>query len=164
MNLYISGAPTIEDVTFTLNGVAMSGTSVPEGGSFPYTFQLEEEWVALFSGMPAFSAVALIVDGHGQFPMAPGAGGVWSADVPLTPGSEVSYYYVIQLAKPYVDPLGGITITTFPFIDPLNRQAKTGNLLEGLNSLLFSELRGDPQVRSVFSVPAVDLSAIAMGR
>ena len=156
LNLYISGAPTIENVTFTLNGVAMSGTSVPEGGSFPYTFQLEEEWVALFSGMPAFSAVALIVDGHGQFPMAPGAAGVWSADVMLTPGSEVSYYYVIQLSKPYVDPLGGITITTFPFIDPLNRQAKTGHLLEGLNSLLFSELVGDPQVRSVFSVPAVD--------
>ncbi len=157
LNLYISGAPTIDSVTFTLNGVAMSGTSVPEGDAFPYTFQLEEEWIALFSGnMQTFGAVMLMVDDHAPAPMTRGDGGVWSADVMLTPGSDVSYYYMVQLSEPYVDPLGGVTITTFPFIDPLNRQAKTGNLLEGLNSLLFSELGGDPGVRSVFSVPAVD--------
>ena len=157
LNLYISGAPTIERVTFTLNGAAVSGTSVPEGGSFPYTFQLEEEWVALFSGnMPAFGAVTLIVDGLGSYEMDPGDDGVWSKDVMLTPGSEVSYYYMVELAKPYHDPLGGLTITRFPFIDPLNRQVKTGALLEALNSLLTSELAGDPGVRSVFSVPEVD--------
>ena len=157
LNLYISGAPTIEGVTFTLGGQAVSAMSVPEGGSFPYTFQLEEEWVALFSGnMPAFGAVTLIVDGGGAYDMTRGDGGVWSADVMLTPGSDVSYYYIITLSKPYVDPLGGIAITSFPFIDPLNRQAKTGALLEGLNDLLFSELGADPQVRSVFSVPEVN--------
>lgn len=156
LNLYLCGAPTIEDVTFTLNGATRKGISVPEGGSFPYTFQLEEEWVALFSGnMPTFGAVALLVDGHAPVAMTRGDGGVWSADVMLTPGSEVSYYYMVELSKPYVDPLGGVTITTFPFIDPLNRQAKTGNLLEGLNALLSSELAGDPQVRSVFHVPEV---------
>ena len=156
LNLYIAGAPTIESVTFTLGGTAVSATSVPEGGAFPYTFQLEEEWVALFAAnMPTFGAVTLLVDGHGPAQMTRGDGGVWSADVMLTPGSQVSYYYIITLSRPYVDPLGGITITSFPFIDPLNRQAKTANLLEGVNALLFSELGGDPQVRSVFSVPEV---------
>lgn len=158
LNLYISGAPTIESVTFSLNGVAMSGTSVPEGGSFPYTFQLEEEMIALFSGnMPTFGAVALLVDGHAPVPMARDAGGVWSADVMLTPGSDVSYYYMVQLSEPYVDPLGGITITTFPLIDPLNRQLKTDGLTQAIEGLLTSELTAlDPGVRSVFSVPAVD--------
>ena len=157
LNLYISGAPTIESVTFTLGGQAVSGTSVPEGGSFPYTFQLEEEWIALFSGdMPAFGAVTLLVDGHGPVDMTRGDGGVWSADVMLTPGAEVSYYYVVTLATPYYDTVNRVTITQFPFIDPLNRQAKTANLLQGINDLLFSELAGDPGVRSVFSVPAVD--------
>ena len=158
LNLYISGAPTIESVTFALNGVPMSGTSVPEGGSFPYTFQLEEEMVALFSGnMPTFGAVALLIDGHAPVPMAHSAGGVWSADVMLTPGSDVSYYYMVELSAPYVDPLGGIAITTFPFIDPLNRQLKTDELSQAIETLLTSELGVlDPGVRSVFSVPAVD--------
>ncbi len=158
LNLYISGAPTIESVTFSLNGVAMSGTSVPEGGSFPYTFQLEEEMIALFSGnMPTFGAVALLVDGHAPVPMARGAGGVWAADMMLTPGSTVSYYYMVELAEPYVDPLGGITIATFPLIDPLNRQLKTDGLSQAIEGLLTSEITAlDPGVRSVFSVPAVD--------
>ena len=37
LNLYISGAPTIEGVTFTLNGTPMSAMSVPAGGSFMYS-------------------------------------------------------------------------------------------------------------------------------
>ena len=158
LNLYISGAPTIESVTFTLNGASMSGTSVPEGGAFPYTFQLEEEIVALFAGdMPAFSAVQLMVDGHNPVDMARGRGGVWTGDVMLTPGSDVSYYYMVELSAPYVDPLGGLTITSFPFIDPLNRQLKTDGLNEAIASLAQSELTAlDSGVRSVFSVPAVD--------
>lgn len=158
LNLYISGAPTIESVTFTLNSAAMSGTSVPAGGAFPYTFQLEEEMVALFAGnMPTFSAVQLMVDGHNPVSMAPGNGGVWSADVMLTPGSDVSYYYMVQLSEPYVDPLGGLTVTTFPLIDPLNRQLKTDGINEAIAGLLESEFGTlDPGVRSVFSVPAVD--------
>ena len=74
LNLYISGAPTIESVTFMLNGTPMSATSVPAGGSFMYNFQLEEEWIALFSGsMPAFKTVQLMIDGQ-QMPidMTPG--------------------------------------------------------------------------------------------
>ena len=158
LNLYISGAPTIEGVTFTLGGASVSAMSVPEGGSFPYTFQLEEEWAALFfsGNMSTFGAVTLLVDGHAPVPMTRGDGGVWSADVMLTPGSDVSYYYMVTLSEPYVDPLGGVTITSFPFIDPLNRQAKTGSLLKGLTALFSSELAGDPQVRSVFSVPEVN--------
>lgn len=157
LHLYISGAPTLENVTFTLGGSSMAGTSVPEGGSFNYTFQLEEEWIALFSGeMPVFGAVQLLIDGHAPVDMTRGDDGVWSADVALTPGAEVAYYYMIDLATPYHDALTGVTVTRFPFIDPLNRQVKTGNLLEGINNLLFSELSGDPQVRSVFHIPAVN--------
>jgi hypothetical protein len=156
LNLYISGAPTIDGVTFTLNGVDQLGTSVPASG-FSYTFQLEEEMIALFSGdMQVFDAVMLMVD-DGAVPMTRGAGGVWSADVMLTPGSDVSYYYLIELATPYVDPLGGLTIKTFPFIDPLNRQLKTDGLSQAIEGLLTSELGAlDPGVRSVFSVPAVN--------
>ena len=157
LHLYISGAPTIESVTFTLGGQVASGTSVPEGGSFPYTFQLEEEWVALSSGaMEVFDAVTLIIDGHGSTDMMRGDGGVWSAEVMLPPGSQVSYYYMITLSEPYYDAINGVTVTQFPFLDPLNRQVKTANLLQGLNTLLSSELAGDPQARSVFNVPAVD--------
>lgn len=161
LNLYISGAPTIEGVTFTLNGDTVEGKSVPAGGSFRYTFQLEEEWVALFSGsMPAFGSVQLMIDGHPDSPidMAPGAaGGVWSADVMLNPGAKVSYYYMIDLAEPYVDQMASIAIRRFPFIDPLNRQVKTEGLSQAIEGLLESEVTAlDPGVRSVFSVPAVD--------
>ena len=156
LQLYIAGAPTIEGVTFTLGGKAVSATSVPEGGSFPYTFQLEEEWVALFSSdMRTFSAVTLLVEGHAPQPMTRGDGGVWSADVMLSPGSDVAYYYMVELSEPYHDPLLGVTLTTFPLIDPLNRQAQTGDLLEAINGLLTSELGGEPQILSVFSVPEV---------
>ena len=135
----------------------MSGTSVPAGGTFPYTFQLEEEWVALFSGdMPVFGAVQLMIDGHpgSPFNMDPGAGGVWSATVALPPGAKVSYYYMIELAKPYHDPMAGIAIRSFPFIDPLNRQIITDGLSQAIEGLLESEVSAlDPGVRSVFSVP-----------
>ena len=158
LNLYILGAPTIDSVTFMLGGASVAATSVPAGGSFPYTFQLEEELIALFSGaMPTFSAVELMVDGHGAVDMTRSAGGVWSADVMLSPGDHVSYYYMVQLSKPYIDPMAGIAISTFPIIDPLNRQVRTDGLSAAIEGLLTSELGAlDPGVRSVFSVPEVD--------
>ena len=160
LNLYISGAPTIESVTFSLNGTPMSATSIPAGGSFMYTFELEEELIALFAGgMPAFDAVQLMIDEQMPIEMDPGDGGVWSADVALTPGSTVSYYYMITLSKPYIiDPMGGIAIAApFPFIDPRNRQVMTGGLMQAFDPLLSSELGAmDPGVRSVFSVPEVN--------
>ena len=160
LNLYISGAPTIESVTFMLNGTPMSATSVPAGGSFMYNFQLEEEWIALFSGsMPTFAAVQLMIDGHPQSPfnMTRNDMGVWSADVPLSPGAPVSYYYMIELSKPYIDPMGGIAIPRLPFLDPRNRQVRTDGLSQTIENLLTSELGGISEgVRSVFKVPAVD--------
>ena len=158
LNLYISGAPTIESVTFSLNGSPMSATSVPAGGSFMYNFQLEEELIALFEGnMPAFGAVQLMIDGQMPIDMTPGAAGVWSADAILTPGSTVAYYYMITLARPYHDPMAGLTVTSFPLIDPRNRQLKTSGLSQAIEGLLTSELGAlDPGLRSVFSVPAVD--------
>ena len=161
LNLYISGAPTIESVTFMLNGTPMSATSVPAGGSFMYNFQLEEEWIALFSGsMPTFRAVQLMIDGHPQSPfnMTRNDMGVWSADVPLSPGAPVSYYYMIELSKPYIDPMGGIAIPRLPFLDPRNRQVRTDGLSQLFEALLGSERGGISEgLRSVFSVPAVDL-------
>ena len=127
LNLYISGAPTIDSVTFNLNGSPMSATSVPMGGSFMYNFQLEEELIALFVGhMPAFGAVQLMIDGQMPVDMTRDDAGVWSKEVPLTPGSTVSYYYMITLARPYHDPMGGLTVSSFPLIDPRNRQVMTG--------------------------------------
>ena len=151
LNLYISGASTIESVTFSLNGSPMSATSVPAGGSFMYNFQLEEEWIALFSGsMPAFGAVQLMIDGQMPIDMTRDAAGVWSADAMLTPGSTVAYHYMITLDRPYRD-------TSFPLIDPRNRQLKTSGLSQAIEGLLTSELGAlGPGVRSVFSVPAVD--------
>ena len=159
LNLYISGAPTIESVTFALNGTPMSATSVPAGGSFMYNFQLEEEWIALFSGsMPAaFKAVQLMIDGQVPIDMTPGDGGVWSADVALTPGAHVSYYYMIELSKPYIDPMGGIAIPRLPFLDPRNRQVRTDGLSQTIENLTTLERGGISEgLRSVFSVPAVD--------
>ena len=150
LNLYISGAPTIESVTFSLNGSPMSATSVPAGGSFTYNFQLEEELIALFVGhMPAFGAVQLMIDGQMPIDMMPSDTGVWSADAMLTPGSTVSYYYMITLARPYHD-------TSFPLIDPRNRQLKTSGLSQTYEALLESGLRELGPMRSVFSVPVVD--------
>ena len=158
LNLYISGAPTIESVTFMLNGTPMSATSVPAGGSFMYNFQLEEEWIALFSGgMPTFGAVQLMIDGQMPIDMTRNNMGVWSADAALTPGVHVSYYYMIELSKPYYDPMGGIVITKFPFLDPRNRQVRTDGLSQLFEALLGSELATIGEgIRSVFSVPAVD--------
>ena len=158
LNLYLSGAPTIEEVTFNLNGASMSATSVPAGGSFTYNFQLEEELIALFEGhMPAFGAVQLMIDGQMPVDMTRDDAGVWSADVALTPGSTVSYYYMITLARPYRDPMAGLTISSFPLIDPRNRQVMTGALLQAFDTLFSSELGAmDPGVRSVFSIPEVN--------
>ncbi len=158
LHLYLVGAPTISDVTFMLNGSPTPGTSVPAGGSFMYNFQLEEEWIALFSGnMPTFGAVQLMIDGQMPIDMTRDNMGVWSAEAALSPGSKVSYYYMVTLSKPYVDPMAGITITTFPLIDPRNRQVKTSRLSHAIEGLLQSELGAlDSGVRSVFSVPAVN--------
>ena len=158
LNLYIVGAPTITDVTFRLNGSSMPATSVPAGGSFTYNFQLEEELIALFVGhMPAFGAVQLMIDGQMPVNMMRSDTGVWSADVALTPGSAVHYYYMIKLARPYHDPMGGLTVSSFPLVDPRNRQVMTGGLLQAFDTLLSSELGAmDPGVRSVFSVPEVN--------
>lgn len=157
LNLYISGAPTIESVTFSLNGSPMSATSVPAGGTFPYTFQLEEEPIALFSGnMPVFGAVQLMIDGQMPIDMTRNDMGVWSAPAMLSSGSTVSYYYMVELSKPYHDPGAGLTITKFPLIDPRNRQVKTDNLAQTIDTLLKSELQMLEGVRSVFEVPEVN--------
>ena len=158
LNLYISGAPTIESVTFMLNGTPMSATPVPAGGSFMYNFQLEEEWIALFSGsMPAFKAVQLMIDEQMPINMTPGDAGVWSADVALSPGDHVSYYYMVELSKPYVDPMGGIMITKLPFLDPRNRQVRTDGLSQTIENLTTLERGGISEgLRSVFSVPEVN--------
>ena len=158
LNLYISGAPTIESVTFMLNGTPMSATSVPAGDSFMYNFQLEEEWIALFSGsMPTFAAVQLMIDGQMPVDMTRNNMGVWSADAALTPGAHVSYYYMIELSKPYVDPMGGIMITKLPFLDPRNRQVRTDGLSQTIENLTTLERGGISEgLRSVFKVPAVD--------
>ena len=98
-----------------------------------YNFQLEEEWIALFSGsMPTFGAVQLMIDGQMPVDMTRDDMGVWSADVALTPGAHVSYYYMIELSKPYIDPLGGIAISKLPFLDPRNRQVRTDGLSQTL--------------------------------
>ena len=161
LNLYISGAPTIKSVTFMLNGSSMPATQVHAGSTFPYTFQLEEELIALFSGgMPTFEAVRLVIDGRMPIDMMPSAAGVWSAEAMLTPGSKVSYYYVVKLTQPYHDSLLiKKSIRTFPLPDPRNLQIEITDksalktLLEGRVDLLSTM---DPGVRSVFSVPAVD--------
>jgi hypothetical protein len=160
LNLYLSGAPTIDSVTFTLNnGAAMPAMSVPAGGTFPYTFQLEEELIALFEGhMPAFGSVQLAIDGHPQSPfeMTRNDMGVWSAEAMLSPGSTVAYHYMVTLARPYHDPIGGLTIVKFPHLDPRNRQLKIDSIAQAIDSLLQSELQMLEGIRSVFSVPAVD--------
>ena len=163
LNLYLVGAATIKDVTFMLNGSAMPATSVPAGGTFMYNFQLEEEVIALFlSGsmptlsIPTFGAVQLVIDGQDSIDMTRNDAGVWTADVALTPGSEVFYHYMIELSKPYDDGRG-LTITKFPFIDIRNRQLKTDGLIQALDGLLTSKFTTlGPGVRSVFSVPEVN--------
>ncbi len=158
LNLYLVGAPTINGVTFTLNGSPISGTSIPAGGSFMYNFQLEEELIALFSGnMPVFRAVQLMIDGQPPLDMARNGMGVWSVDAPVSPGSTVSYYYMIELSEPYYDSITGLTIARFPLIDPRNRQVNTAGLSQTIEGLLESGLDAlDPGVRSVFSVPEVN--------
>ena len=159
LNLYTVAGPTATGVTFTLNGSQpIAAVSVPADGDFMYTFQLEEELIALFIGnMPVFGAVQLMIDGQAPIDMVPGDMGVWSADAVLTPGSTVSYYYMIELAAPYHDPMGGFTIAKFPLVDPRNRQVKTTGLLAALDSIASSEFGLDTfsGVRSVFTVPEV---------
>ena len=155
LNLYISGAPTIESVTFTLNGMPMSATSVPAGGSFMYNFQLKEDLIGLLSGeMPAFASVELRIDGQMPMAMAPDNMGGWSVDVALRPGDTVAYYYWVVLSQPYHDT--GLTVKAFAHIDPQNRQLITDGLSETIEGLLDSELSELKNVRSVFHVPEVN--------
>ena len=155
LNLYISGAPTIESVTFSLNGMPTAATPVPAGSTFMYTFQLEEELVGLLSGeMPAFTSVELRIDGQTPVPMDDNGMGLWSTTVPLSPGSTVSYYYWVELSQPYHD--SGLTVTAFAHLDPRNRQITTDGLSDAIEGLLESELTEFSSPRSVFSVPAVD--------
>ena len=155
LNLYISGAPTIESVTFTLNGMPMSATSVPAGGSFMYNFQLKEDLIGLLSGeMPAFASVELRIDGQMPMAMAPDNMGGWSVDVALSPGDTVAYYYWVVLSQPYHDT--GLTVKAFAHIDPQNRQLITDGLSETIEGLLDSELSELKNVRSVFHVPEVN--------
>ena len=86
--------------------------------------------------------------------MAPNSMGVWSADVPLSPGSTVAYYYWVELSQPYHDM--GLAVKAFAHLDPRNRQLITDGLSETLEGLLESELSELIGVRSVFSVPAVN--------
>ena len=159
LNLYTVAGPTATGVTFTVDGSQpIEAVSVPADGDFMYTFQLEEELIALFIGnMPVFGAVQLMIDGQAPIDMVRGDMGVWSADAVLTPGSTVSYYYMIELAAPYHDPMGGFTIAKFPLVDPRNRQVKTTGLLAALDSIASSEFGLDTfsGVRSVFTVPEV---------
>ena len=161
LNLYLVGAPTITDVTFTLNGSSIQGVNVPAGSTFPYNFQLEEELIALFSAnMPPVGAVQLMIDERAPIDLLRSNGGVWSQDVLLTPGSKVSYYYMVELAKPYRDESTGLTITKFPMVDPRNRQIKTAGLQQALNNLVQSGFSTLENVRSVFSVPEVNLQEV----
>ena len=156
LNLYISGAPTIARVDFNLNGSMSSATRVAVGSTFPYTFQLEEEWVALFEGA-ALDAVQLMIDGHPESPfdMNRNAMGVWSVEAPLSPGSTVAYHYMITLARPYHDPTFG-SIEQFALIDPRNRQVKIDDLAQAIDTLIESDFRMLEGVRSVFKVPEVN--------
>ena len=157
LNLYISGAPNIESVTFTLNGSPTAATSVPAGGSFMYNFQLEEDWTALFVGnMPIFKAVHLMIDGQQPVDMTRDDMGVWSAEVPLTPGATVSYYYMVQLSTPYHDPALDLTITQLPSLDPRNPQVMTAGFMQAVEGLLLSDFSVLEGMRSVFSVPEVN--------
>ena len=164
LHLYTFAGPTAESVTFSASGAGTAtadAEKVETGGTFQYNFQLEEELVAIFAGsMPAFAAVTLMIDGHGPIEMV-GNAGIWSAEAALTPGSVVTYYYRVELAQPYHDPINMITIDAFPFPDPRNLQSvETANLAEVLEVLLTSELNPlgtmDAPFRSMFTVPAVD--------
>ncbi len=163
LHLYTLAGPTAESVTFSITGAGSAmaeATKVEADGSFMYTFQLEEELLAIFAGsMPAFESVTLMIDHHAPTAMELGDGGVWSAEVPLTPDSTVSYYYIVKLAQPYQDPLMGRPIQVFPLPDPRNLQVREGSihalmkfLIEGFDSLPTL----DSGVRSRFAVPAVD--------
>ena len=161
LSLYTFAGPTAQSVTFSVTGAQpVPASKVGAGGSFMYNFQLEEELIAIFAGsMPAFSAVTLMVDGQAPIAMT-GHAGVWSAEAAVTPGSTVSYYYRVELAQPYHDPLNQITITAFPIPDPRNLQmAETAYLMGTIEALLNSDLDQlatmDPGSRSVFRVPAV---------
>ena len=164
LHLYTFAGPTAESLTFSITGAqtAMDAAEkVEAGGSFMYNFQLEEELVAIFAGsMPAFAAVALMIDGQAPIDMV-GNAGVWSFEAALSPGSKVSYYYRVTLAQPYQDMFINKPIRVFPIHDPRNLQTEIGYaalkayvtlLNEGIDAL--DTL--DPGMRSTFTVPAVD--------
>ena len=163
LHLYTLAGPTAESVTFNVTGPA--GATVPAmkvEGSYDYTFQLEEKMLAIFAGIPSaengqtFAGVTLMIDGQAApIPMMPNDTGVWTATVALTPGSKVSYHYLIELSEPYYD------LTHFPFVtDPRNVQLETrgaGGILEALLTSNIDSLdMMNSGLRSTFTVPAVD--------
>ena len=162
LHLYTLAGPTAESVTFNITGPA--GATVPAmkvEGSYDYTFQLEEKMLAIFAGIPSaengqtFAGVTLMIDGQAApIPMMPNDTGVWTATVALTPGSKVSYHYLIELSEPYYD------LTHFPFVtDPRNVQLETrgaGGILEALLTSNIDSLDMNSGLRSTFTVPAVD--------
>ena len=165
LHLYTVAGPTAESLTFNLTGAGTATAAaekVEAGASFTYTFQLEEELVAIFAGsMPAFASVNLMIDDR-ETPigMTPGDAGLWSAEAELTPGSTVSYYYVIELAQPYNDPLIGKPITAFPLPDLRNLQIEMDEALTSIIALLMGGVDQlatlDPGLRSLFTVPPID--------
>ena len=163
LHLYTLAGPTAESVTFSITGAGTATAAaekVDADGSFMYTFQLEEELLAIFAGsMPAFGAVTLMIDHHAPISMELGDGGVWSAEAAVTPGSTVSYYYIVELAEPYQDEFMGKPIQVFPLPDPRNLQVREGStyaLMKFLNEGFDSLPTLDSGVRSRFAVPAVD--------
>ena len=64
---------------------------------------------------------------------------------------------MIELSKPFVDPMGGIAIPRLLFLDPRNRQVRTDGLSQTIENLTTLERGGISEgLRSVFKVPAVD--------
>ena len=162
LQLYTLAGPTAESVTFMLNGAPAGEADKVTADGFHYTFQLEEELVGIFAaGIPdVFASVQLVIEGHdAPIDMVRGSTGIWSVDVPLTANSKVYYYYIVELAKPYHDPLNDITITEFPLTAQQLQLADVG-FAGALDALLMSNLDSlstmDPGLRSVFTVPAVD--------
>ncbi len=177
LNLYVIAGPTANNVTFMLSGShseTVEAVRVGPGDTFKRTFRLEEELAAIFfpSGdMPIFSSATLMMNGQPS-PMTLNQMGVWEAEAYLAPGSKVSYYYQVDFANPYSDPLTGETISSLSVPDLRNLQLEGleifANLLTtALNAELALDNVLDPlitamdpkmalKLMSVFTVPEVD--------
>ena len=177
LNLYVVAGPTANNVTFMLSGLhseTVDAVRVGPGDTFKRTFRLEEELAAIFlpSGdMPIFSSATLMMNGQPS-PMTLNQMGVWEAEAYLAPGSKVSYYYQVDFANPYSDPLTGETISSLSIPDLRNLQIEgleifANFLTTALNAELALDNVLDPlltamdpkltlKLMSVFTVPEVD--------